>query len=70
MFGGYTFAMGSATPIAKAFAGWGWLELREGCRSWFGHRSHAAPDHTRAAAVPVEVQPGLTGPAAAEIPHR
>jgi flavin-dependent dehydrogenase len=70
MFGGYTFAMGSATPIVKAFAGWGWLELREGWRSWFGRHSHSGADQTEPAAQPVEVQPGLTRPAAAEIPHR
>jgi hypothetical protein len=34
MFGGYTFAAGSAGPIVKALVSWGWLELTEGWRSW------------------------------------
>lgn len=34
MFGGYTFALGSAAPIFKAIAAWSWLELTEGWRSW------------------------------------
>jgi hypothetical protein len=35
MFGGYTFAMSSAAPIARALASWALLELTEGWRSWF-----------------------------------
>ena len=37
MFGGYTFARGNVGPIFKAIAGWAFLELTEGWRSWFGH---------------------------------
>ena len=36
MFGGYTFAPGSAIHLAKALASWAWLELTEGWRSWLG----------------------------------
>jgi flavin-dependent dehydrogenase len=36
MFPGYTFTGGSTLPIAKALLNWGWLELTEGWRSWFG----------------------------------
>ncbi|HEY2953118.1 MAG TPA: tryptophan 7-halogenase [Verrucomicrobiae bacterium] len=36
MFPGYTFTGGSMLPIAKALLNWGWLELTEGWRSWFG----------------------------------
>jgi flavin-dependent dehydrogenase len=35
LFKGYTFSSTSSLPIAKAIAGWGWLELTEGWRSWF-----------------------------------
>ena len=35
MFPGYTFAKSSSLPIIKAMFGWGWLELKEGWRSWF-----------------------------------
>ena len=33
---GYSFEAGSYLPMAKAFAGWLWLEISEGWRSWFG----------------------------------
>jgi flavin-dependent dehydrogenase len=41
MFGGYTFAPGSAAHIARALGSWAWLELTEGWRSWLkqGRRS-------------------------------
>ena len=35
MFGGYTFARSSVVPIFKALAGWAFLEVTEGWRSWF-----------------------------------
>ena len=35
MFTGYTFAPQSAIHIAKGIAAWGWLEFKEGWRSWF-----------------------------------
>jgi flavin-dependent dehydrogenase len=35
LFGGYTFAPSSMKHILKALAGWGWLELTEGWRTWF-----------------------------------
>jgi hypothetical protein len=43
MFPGYTLARSSAFPIAKAVAAWGWLELREGWRTWFGSKTAAVP---------------------------
>jgi flavin-dependent dehydrogenase len=38
LFPGYTFAPGSALPIAKALLAWARVELREGWRTWFGFR--------------------------------
>jgi hypothetical protein len=38
MFRGYTFETGSAGPVLRALVVWGWLELTEGWRSWFGAR--------------------------------
>ncbi len=35
LFGGYTFAAGSAAPLIKSLAGWAWLELTEGWRTWW-----------------------------------
>ena len=35
LFGGFTFSPGSAKPLCKALAQWGWLELTEGWRSWW-----------------------------------
>lgn len=35
LFAGYTFSARSAWPLAKAFAGWAWLEATEGWRTWF-----------------------------------
>ena len=43
MFAGYTFALGSAAPIAKSLIAWGWLELTEGWRSWFSRPYPASP---------------------------
>jgi hypothetical protein len=37
MFGGYTFAPGSAKHVVKAVAAWAWLEATEGWKSWFRH---------------------------------
>ena len=34
MFKGYTFARSSVMPVFRAMAGWLWLELTEGWRSW------------------------------------
>ena len=39
MFGGFTFARSSMTPIFKALLGWALLEVREGWRTWFVSRS-------------------------------
>lgn len=36
MFGGYTFAASSIGPLVRSVAGWAWLELTEGWRSWWG----------------------------------
>jgi flavin-dependent dehydrogenase len=54
MFGGYTFALGSASPILKSMAAWGWLELTEGWRSWFG-----SPNVKQPATEQVSPQPAL-----------
>ena len=35
LFGGFTFARSSITPVLKALAGWAFLEIREGWRTWF-----------------------------------
>jgi hypothetical protein len=42
LFGGFTFARSSITPVLKALACWAALELREGWRTWF-HRSEGTP---------------------------
>lgn len=46
MFGGFTFARSSITPVLKALASWVFLELREGWRSWFP-RAEGKPAVTR-----------------------
>jgi flavin-dependent dehydrogenase len=68
MFGGYTFAFGSAAPIARAVASWAWLELTEGWRSWFGTRARM-PDTKNAGSppTPLEVSAGVGQAAPAEI---
>ncbi len=38
MFPGFTFSPVSVWPILKALAGWGWLELKEGWRTWLPSR--------------------------------
>jgi flavin-dependent dehydrogenase len=38
LFKGYTFAPNSGFPIVQAMIGWGFLELKEGWRSWFRPR--------------------------------
>jgi flavin-dependent dehydrogenase len=35
LFGGFTFARSSMTPVFKALLGWAFLEIREGWRTWF-----------------------------------
>ncbi|HZQ47964.1 MAG TPA: NAD(P)/FAD-dependent oxidoreductase [Verrucomicrobiae bacterium] len=40
---GFTFAPSSALPIVKALAGWAFLEVKEGWRSWFRKAESAAP---------------------------
>lgn len=35
LFGGFTFARSSITPVLKALACWAFLEVREGWRTWF-----------------------------------
>ncbi|HWI56823.1 MAG TPA: hypothetical protein VNZ22_06335, partial [Bacillota bacterium] len=45
LFSGYTLAPSSAWPIVKALAGWAWLEMTEGWRSWLA----APPGPLRAA---------------------
>jgi flavin-dependent dehydrogenase len=36
IFGGYSLKPAAVIPILKATAGWVWLELTEGWRTWFG----------------------------------
>jgi hypothetical protein len=55
MFGGYTFAAASASPVVKSIGSWAWLELKEGWRSWFskrGSRRPAAEEMSRQMPVP------------------
>ncbi len=47
LFGGFTFARSSITPILKAFAGWAALELREGWRTWFNRAEPVALTKSR-----------------------
>ncbi|HTL15840.1 MAG TPA: tryptophan 7-halogenase [Patescibacteria group bacterium] len=67
MFGGYTFAFGSAAPIFKSLLRWAGLELTEGWRSWFGS--------TRSAAEPAAPDLALSNPSivtagsASEVPR-
>ena len=42
LFGGFTFARSSITPVLKALACWTFLEIREGWRTWF-NRPEEAP---------------------------
>lgn len=46
---GFTMGAGDFWPLAKALAGWGWLELTEGWRSW-GEKN--APGEMAAASAP------------------
>jgi flavin-dependent dehydrogenase len=43
LFGGFTFARSSVTPILSAVMGWLWLEAREGWRTWFRKPSPSQP---------------------------
>jgi hypothetical protein len=38
MFGGYSLQATSVIPILRALVAWGWLELTEGWRTWFGNK--------------------------------
>jgi flavin-dependent dehydrogenase len=42
---GYTLAHSSGWPVVRAAAGWAWLELKEGWRSWRGTSRSQHPDH-------------------------
>lgn len=55
LFDGYTFAPSNSTRMIRALLGWGWLELREGWRSWL------APKPIPAAA-PEKAAPALVAP--------
>lgn len=46
---GYTFSPKTVSPILQALLRWGWLELREGWRSWFAASPKSAPVPTPAA---------------------
>jgi hypothetical protein len=69
MFSGYTFAMSSAAPIAKALASWAMLELTEGWRSWFragrAERASDKPCSDGRASAPSNI----TQPATADMQH-
>ena len=45
MFGGFTFERNGANSnrILKSLARWGWFEITEGWRSWFGEKRVALP---------------------------
>jgi flavin-dependent dehydrogenase len=61
MFRGYSFALSSAFPVAKSVAGWLWLEIREGWRTWFGSRTlQAAPARPEAQSPVIGNAPGDT----------
>jgi flavin-dependent dehydrogenase len=61
LFGGYTFAPVSSWPLLRAMWEWGWLEVKEGWRTWF--RRASAPTRTRPA------QAALPAPAASRPLH-
>jgi flavin-dependent dehydrogenase len=70
MFGGYTFAPGSAAPLVKSAASWAWLELREGWRTWFAPRRAASlPKSMSAADLPSPGPASVSPAAAAEVRH-
>jgi len=60
LFQGYTFAPSSSFPIVKAAAAWGWLELKEGWRTWFAPKS-AVQTTSKASTAPgaVSEAPGV-----------
>ncbi len=51
LFGGFTFARSSITPVIKALACWAFLEIREGWRTWFNR-----PEETPTPGQRVEVE--------------
>jgi len=62
MFRGYTFSPTSAVPVVKSIAGWLWVEITEGWRTWFGARelkpiSAKAKDQELAVARQVPAKP-------------
>ena len=48
LFGGFTFARSSITPVLKALAFWGLLEIREGWRTWFNRPEETPTARPRA----------------------
>lgn len=64
LFGGYTFALGSATPLFKAILSWAWLELTEGWRTWFGRGELASETPSSTTREPVGISAGMGPPAA------
>lgn len=69
MFKGYTFAPGSGGPILQCIAGWAWLELTEGWRSWFGTPRQTEPEREQAATEPTAAPAAALGQAAAPARH-
>jgi flavin-dependent dehydrogenase len=67
LFGGYTFARTNVVPIFKALAGWAFLELIEGWRSWVGYgrtqmvssKNHVSKSET-IASIPSQPAPMLS----------
>lgn len=68
MFGGYTFAPGSAAPLVKTMASWFLLELTEGWRTWFlPNRASALPKSTGAGEVTIPAPASVSPAPAAEV---
>ena len=56
LFGGFTFARSSVTPVLKALACWAALELREGWRTWFRNVEASQPAKHQRTEVEVSVE--------------
>lgn len=70
MFGGYTFAPGSAGPLLKSLASWVLLELTEGWRTWFtSKRAAAVPTSPQAREATIPAPASISPAPAAEVRH-
>jgi flavin-dependent dehydrogenase len=54
---GFTFSPKTAGPILKAMAGWFWLELREGWRSWFASQPKSQQQQRATSATAAQATP-------------